>query len=239
MDIIAWNIQWGGKSRLDAIESVLVDRAADIIVLGEYVRGATEPLIERLSCGGWTHHVVPDPPAKRGGVAIVSRVPLETRPSPQGMSETYRYAAVGIPSVNLELRGVYAPLQGDPYQEFWETLLQSLESEADKPVVLLGDLNACIPLVDTPASSLFSAKYFKRLPAAGYTDLWRATNDSVAEICTWQGQTHPYRLDHAFGTASAAARVSHCAYDHSVRLAGHSDHSMLLLSVDSDDSAVV
>ncbi|MBN1461442.1 MAG: endonuclease/exonuclease/phosphatase family protein [Armatimonadetes bacterium] len=239
MDIIAWNIQWGGKSRLDAIESELVARSPDVIVLGEYVRGATEPLIERLSIRGWVHHSIPDPPERRGGASIVSRLPLEVRSAPQGMGEVYRYAAVGIPSANLELRGVYAPLQGDPYQEFWETLLKSLAAESDEPVLLLGDLNACTPRIDTPALSLFSARYFKRLPDVGYKDLWRAMNDADADICTWQGQTHPYRLDHAFGTATLAERVRSCIYDHSVRLAGHSDHSMLVLSVDSGDTAVV
>lgn len=236
MDIIAWNIQWGGGSRLDAIESELVGRDPDVIVLGEYVRGASEPLIERLSTHGWRHQVIPNPPERRGGVCIVSRLPLEARSAPQGMGEVYRYAAVGIPSANLEVRGVYAPLQGDPHREFWEALLQSLAAESDRPVVLLGDLNACTPRIDTPASALFSAKYFRRLPASGYTDLWRARNNLDADTCTWQGRTHPYRLDHAFGAASVVERVRSCSYDHSVRLAGHSDHSMLLLSIDSSDA---
>ncbi|MDI6902096.1 MAG: endonuclease/exonuclease/phosphatase family protein [Anaerosomatales bacterium] len=191
MDIIAWNIQWGGKSRLDAIESELVKRSPDVIVLGEYVRGATGPLIDRLSAHGWVHHLIPDPPERRGGVAIVSRLPFECQPAPAGISEVYRYAAVRIPSAGIELRGIYAPLQGDPYQEFWESLLESLAAESDGPVLVLGDLNACLPHVDTRASSLFSARYFKRLPASGYTDLWRSLNDSDADICTWQGQTHP------------------------------------------------
>lgn len=118
---------------------------------------------------------------------------------------------------------------------FWEALLESLEGESESPVLMLGDLNACLPRVDTTATaSLFSAKYFKRLASCGYTDMWRTMNDSTADICTWQGSAHPYRLDHAFGTASIVPRVRSCAYDHSVRLAGLSDHSLLSISIDVD-----
>jgi exonuclease III len=234
MDVISWNIQWGGGSRLDAIASVLEDRSPDVIVLGEYVRGATEPLIKRLARSGWCYEALSDPPERRGGVAIVSRIPLEQRPTPEAMTERFRYIGVGVPAVGLELRGIYAPLQGDPYGEFWEALLASLSDETDSPVLLVGDLNACHPGVDTPARSLFSARYFKRLPAAGYVDLWRAGNDSTAEMCTWEGRTHPYRLDHAFGTPALAGRVVSCSYDHTVRERGLSDHSLLTVRVDCD-----
>ena len=232
MDIIAWNIKRGGRFHRDAIASELITRSPDVIVLGEFVCGTTEPLIECLAAAGWIHNVIPDPPGRRGGVAIVSRLSLDVRHPPSNMSDHFRYAAVGIPFAHLELRGVYAPLNADPYCEFWEALLKSLEGESESPVLLLGDLNACLPRVDTTSTtSLFSAKYFKRLPACGYNDLWRMMNDSTADICTWQGPRHPYRLDHAFGTASVVPRVRSCRYDHSVRLAGLSDHSLLSISI--------
>ena len=159
MDIIAWNIQGGGGSRMNDIESELIRRQPDVIVLGEYVHGRSERLINNLSVAGWIHHVIPNPPKSRGGVAIVSRLPLEPRTAPTTMSESFRYAAVGIPCIGLELRGIYAPLNDDPYHDFWNALLDSLSAESEKQVLLLGDLNAALPKIDTPSTtSLFSTK---------------------------------------------------------------------------------
>lgn len=76
MHIIAWNIWMGGGSRIGEIFHFLAGRDADVLVLGEFQRGTTEPLIHRLQDAGWTHAAVSDPPGRTGGVAIISKTEL-------------------------------------------------------------------------------------------------------------------------------------------------------------------
>ncbi len=68
---------------------------------------------------------------------------------------------------------MYAPLHREPYPEFWEAVLASVTSEADQRVLVIGDFNAGQSLVDSPATDVLASHYFCRLPACGYTDLWR------------------------------------------------------------------
>lgn len=142
--------------------------------------GTSEELIEHLRRSGWLHWSLPKPPGLRGGIAIGSRVPHEVRPNLVGISEPFRYCAVGFPSSGIELRGVYAPLENDPHDEFWDALLSSLSNERDDRVLLLGDLNACALGSDTSAARLFSMKHFDRIPDTGFVDLWREVHGPTA-----------------------------------------------------------
>lgn len=232
MKIVSWNIRLGGGSRIDAVADRLIRSNGDILIIGEYMKKASEPLIKKLSLAGWPYSVLPDTPDRRGGVAVLSREPIERLRTPAAMSEGYRYISVAAPLAGLELRAVYAPLQNDPFQEFWEGLLGDLNAASTKPVLLIGDLNSGLPKVDTNSSTLFCSEYFCQLPSSGYTDLWRHMNDAQAEWCTWMGPVHPYRLDHAFGSAAIVNRLRGCSYDHSVRLDKTSDHSLLSVQLE-------
>lgn len=143
----------------------------------------------------------------------------------------YRYLPVAVSGADVELRAVYAPLRNDPYAEFWKTLLDDIEREAQAPTLLIGDLNSGLPLIDTTARTLFCSRYFRLLPERGYVDLRRSLHGMDARACTWQGKVNQYRLDHAFGTQQVIGRLEACDYDHSVREAGVSDHSMLSLEL--------
>ena len=125
---------------------------------------------------------------------------------------------------------MYSPLEDDPHEEFWDALLTSLSQESDGRVLLLGDLNACALGLDTPASRLFSAKHFDRIPETGFIDLWREVPEATA--CTWAGSVNPFRLDHAFGTSAIVGGLINCDYDHSVRENGLSDHFLLEATLD-------
>lgn len=230
MEILAWNIRSGGGVRSHAIAAELIRRDPDVIVVGEYQTGTSARLMHELEEAGWAHQVRPDPPGRYGGVAVLSKSQLVVRPLPASLLPfAFRFVAVGVPAWGLELRAVYAPLHKDPYAEFWDAMLASLESESDGQVLMVGDLNTGRSHVDAPVPNFFCSSYFSELPSRGYTDLWREMHGPDAREYTWLGRVNPYRLDHAFGTAPLRSRLRACSYDHAVRESGLSDHSLLLV----------
>jgi len=241
VNIVAWNIQGGGGRRVGAIADELIRRDADVFVIGEYVRGKSEPLVERLADEGWVHAELPEPPDRYGGVAVISRHVLKRLDPLSGMGEQadYRHVGVGIAGTGMEIRAVYGPLHKDPYRLFWESLLGDLSEQADRPTLVIGDFNAGMPRTDNEASTFFCSRYFEQFPGIGYTDLWRRSNGADAREHTWEcrrdGTVFPHRLDHAFGSPTVTSRLRACHYDHAVRRAKLSDHS--LLTVELDDAA--
>lgn len=232
MHVIAWNIWHGGGRRSSAIADELVRRNADVFVLGEYQRGRTEPLIALLGAAGWEHVSLTDPPGKYGGLAIVSKIPLEPRAVTSDFgTEEFRYQTVVLRGTDLEICGVYGPLTNDPYQAFWDAMVEDLRVASERPVLVVGDFNSGARGVDSPAPTLFCSQNFARLGSCGYVDLWRQVHGAEAREYTWKGRAHPYRLDHAFGSPVVARRVRGCSYDHSVRERGLSDHSLLSIEL--------
>lgn len=241
MKIVAWNIQGGGGKRISGIASKLIEYAADVVVLGEYIPGRSDPLIDLMSSAGWVHQVLPEPPERYGGVAVVSRVALEPLEdtSDLGPQAHFRHIGVTLLDAGIQLRGIYGPLHADPYDAFWEGLQASLNSQRHLPVLVMGDFNSGSPLFDTPGTKLFCSHHFNRLSEAGYTDLWRRIHGCEACEYTWQcsrkGEIFPFRLDHAFGSQKVVDRLDACKYDHEVRLSKLSDHSLLSVEVSSRD----
>ncbi len=130
MEIIAWNIRWGGQDRLSKVARVIRERDPDVVVLTEYQPRGSAPLLADLAAAGWLHQLPTEPPERRGGVAIASKMPLVPRPRPSALEPfASRYLPVGIPEANLELRAIYAPLEDEPYDEYWAAVLDALASE--------------------------------------------------------------------------------------------------------------
>jgi len=235
--IASWNIQGGGGSRLRAIADELIRTDADVYVIGEYMCGRSESLLTRLADAGWSHTLLPSPPRGYGGVAVVSRLPMEAIDSSIEMGDqaAYRHIALRLPSTGLQVRAVYGPLHKQPYQQFWDSLLADLAAHVDEPVLVIGDFNSGMPKTDTEASTLFCSRYFGQLPGIGYTDLWREVNGADAREYTWEctqkGAVFQFRLDHAFGSPTLAGHLQGCEYDHTVRRSKLSDHSLLTVSV--------
>ena len=228
MLIVSWNIQFGGRNRLTAIAEELIRRSPDIIVLGEHMTATTPPLLEQLGEAGWVHRAVTEPPERWGGVAVLSKHDLIVRPLPPGLeSFGFRYQAVGVPALDLEVRGIYAPLENKECHDFWESALAALGSESGMPVLVVGDLNTGSGGIDSPSPRVPSEKYFRQIHERGFIDLWRQVHGAEAKEHTWEGTVNPYRLDHAFGSPAVSRRLVSCSYDHPVREAELSDHSLL------------
>lgn len=232
MRVLAWNILRGGRGRSERIVEAIRGHSPEVIVLSEYQAAGSARIVESLREGGWTHLATTSQSSREGGLAVLSATPLEARARPRALRDLERhYLAVRIPAHGLELRAIYGPLHRAAFAHYWAGLLSSLRSARSAHVLVVGDFNSGSPRNDSTSVGVFSGKFFDQLPAMGFTDLWRAKRGEDAREHTWEGAKHPYRLDHAFGTASIAARVSDCAYSHEERGAAVSDHSILLVDL--------
>lgn len=228
MHILSWNIRYGGQDRRGRIAAAIRKQDPEVVVLSEFQTGASKELLEDLATDGWCHQITTEPPSRRGGLAVVSTVPVLRRSQPTALAGyAFRYLPFEVPSAMLEVRAIYAPLHREPYPEFWTAVLASASAEAGQPVIVIGDFNAGQSLIDSPAADVLASSYFCRLPTCGYTDLWRHGRDAAYLEPTWLGPVNPYRLDHAFGSASVLSRLASCTYNHLVRESGDSDHSSM------------
>jgi exonuclease III len=234
MKLALWNVQTGAGDRCGTLAAGLRADAPDAVVLNEYHPGRTEPLIDELRQHGWRHVALSTPPPHCGGVAVCSRLPMRVRETPVDL------AAMGHRCIIAEIQGgadvvlwaVYAPYAGDDVAPFWRTLHDGLSVDLGADTLLVGDLNAGMPGADIPNNAeLAGTPFFRRLAEIGYTDLWRQAHGERAREYTWHGEKYPYRIDHAFGSPGAAARMRSCEYRHEDTRPRASDHSRLVLQL--------
>jgi exonuclease III len=232
MRILNWNIKWGGQDRVRRISHAIRERKPDVVFLTEYQPRGSAPLLGELAAAGWVYQVLSSPPPRRGGVAIVSRMPVISKAPPTDLTPfAARYVGVTVPDAGIDVRGVYGLLEKEPYNEFWSALLNSLERDAKDSVIVVGDFNTGESELDAPRPNFYCSEYFCALPKRGFTDLWRHKRGREAREYTWNGRKNPYRLDHAFGTASVVARLQSCDYSHKERDSGISDHALMLVEL--------
>jgi len=95
----------------------------------------------------------------------------------------------------------------------------------------IGDFNTCRAYVDEPGAIDVMAHFMDSMDAIGFCDLWRHRYPDGREFTWYSHRGNGFRIDHAFLSPSLAARAGVIRYSHEERLAGLSDHSVLLLDL--------
>lgn len=233
---VSFNVQWGGgdeptgTSRILAIARALERHEPDVVALTEYVPRISGGIIDRLGEAGYVSQALTTPRHPYGGVAILSRWPLESFVLPSDLTPfAHRVLPVRIPALSTTLVGLYAPYQ-QPADEFWRVTLTWLATIRDDRVLVMGDLNTGASEVDMRNKAFFCSQHFARFPDAGYSDLWRRQHGSEAREYTWFHETGSgFRIDHALATAAFTDTVGDCRYSHSERDPAVSDHSLMIV----------
>jgi exonuclease III len=228
--LLAWNIRQGGGSRLVGIIDAIARHDADVLVLSEYRGGdSAERLRTALATLGYRYVTKLAPPPHRTGVLIASRrrfggqralcLPLE---------EPWRLVEVDLGA--LRLTGVYMPnlLKKVPY---WQALVTAFAVRADGDAVAIGDFNTCRAYVDESGALDTTAYFMDSMDRIGFRDLWRHRYPDGREYSWYSHRGNGFRIDHAFLSPGLAARAGPVRYSHEERLAGLSDHSVLLLDL--------
>jgi exodeoxyribonuclease-3 len=228
--LLAWNIRQGGGSRLAGIVAALVRHDADVLVLSEYRGGdSAERLRAALAFAGYHHVTELVPPPQRTGVLIAARRGFSTHGALcTDVSEPYRLVDVDLGTVRLT--GVYMPnlLKKVPY---WQALVDAFATRVDDDTLAIGDFNTCRAYVDEPGAIDATAHFMESVEAIGFQDLWRHRYPDGREYSWYSHRGNGFRIDHAFLSPGLAARAGAVRYSHEERLAGLSDHSVLLLEL--------
>ena len=256
--VLTWNVA-GRLSRLDEQADRVLGHDADVVCLQEVIPNALPRWTERLQSARYAiaaSAVAPDAPrVNRLGVLIASRHPIVFAGPPVAVPWPERLLAADVepPAWPQPLRVVtlHAPLSAREEHVKIRTLedvhanLAALP--ADARALLCGDLNT--PQYEDRDGTIqtFAQTRTGRLRPdrgerhdraersivsgpRGWRDAFRALHGYEARDRSWKSGRHPgYRLDHIL-IAPALTAVA-CAYDHSLREDGLSDHSALVATI--------
>ena len=230
MRLFAWNIRQGGGTRLAAIIEAILRHDADVLVLSEYRGGdAARRLKEALARAGYPHVTTPVPPPGKTGVLVATRRRFRAHAAlDDALPEPYRLVHVEIGK--LSLCGVYMPnlMAKVPY---WEAVVAGLTMRLDGHALAIGDFNTCRAYVDEPGAIDKCAYFMDRVVELGFCDFWRHRYPEGREFSWYSHRGNGFRIDHAFLSPALAKRARAIRYSHEERLAGLSDHSVLILDL--------
>lgn len=193
MKLLSWNIRHGGGKRTHEIVSAICNHDPDVVALSEYRTAPGVSLYRMLAGEGWTHVESTTPSGRDNGICVVSRTPLQRRPSPPVPPENaVRWLDADLPAFGfgvgvLHIVGSAPKLnerRGDAKARFWEAVLSTAQTRHDTPFIFIGDFNTGAHCIDEAGATFFCAEHFGRMTALGWTDLWRAFNTNATEY-TW------------------------------------------------------
>lgn len=228
--VVTLNIRHGGRKFGDALTARLLGYDADILVVTEFRANDTGArLITQLErCGYVTSHPGAEP--KQNTVLIASRSPID-----RSWAFSDELDARHLWCVDLDgtaICGVYMP-QDTAKLPYWEALIDRARRNGIN--LLVGDFNTGNNDLDKdPKGTKFIGPEMPaRLVDSGFIDVWRSMHPDIREY-SWFSRPgdNGFRLDYAFSTPEIAQRVTTCEFDHDPRLAGETDHSALVVSLE-------
>lgn len=230
MKILSWNIRQGGGSRVLMILDVLNAENPDIIALNEWQNNKSGLQLQMgLLRLGYIYQVVPAAKPNINSAFIASRYPCSSTIY-NNIDDEYSANVVTAKYEAFDLHSVYFPHKKK--HRLLDFFLQ-LESES-KPQIIVGDYNTGINGVDQKGDSFWYESDFKALLSKGYVDAFRHVNGAILEYSWYSHQSNGYRYDHTLVSSDIVPLVGNCSYLHQYREAKISDHSPMLLFLQTD-----
>jgi exonuclease III len=233
--MLSWNIRQGGGRRLGDIVAAINGYSPDVVVLNEVRARTASTLCAQLSDAGLAFREHTNPARFESGTLVAARTPLRRLPR-RGPSKLLQHGLLEVELANECVIGaVYGPMVTPKHRPFWNRLVRHATANVSASYLLIGDFNTCEAGVDAYKKPLAGSDQFVAIRDAGYVDLWRRTNSTMEY--TWfsfgrGGVTlNGFRIDHALASPSLANRVTGCRYAHVERENRLSDHSLLVLHV--------
>jgi exodeoxyribonuclease-3 len=238
--VVALNVQHGGGRRTGAIADAILAAEPDVVVLSEFHASPTGfMLLKQLAEAGLSEHVHGQPTATDypNTVAIASRLPLTNAVFPLAESSTNRHRVLEVDVGGLTLGAVYFSL-GKLKVAFWrDEFLPYAASRIERLCLLVGDWNSGRHYLDEAGATLYGAAEFELMTDTGWVDAWRSLRPDGREYTWYSGQGNGFRLDHAFLSPLLVPRLVSSAYRHETRTPGVSDHSALVVELQTADGA--
>ena len=239
MRIAAWNM--GHQTREAPISSRLVDALAhidaDVLTLNEFVDGESRrPLHLMLKSLGFGHVLVSQRHGVHNQVLVASRHPLSvgdipppTVPTNPGSAESnFLHVQLKRQGCSVDVLAVRAPAYKSvaETQSYWKQLRDIAFANIERPLVLIGDLNADPDNARSPGGA-----YLREMEARGF-----AIPRAEGAWSFWRGS----RIDHAvLAPGLTARRASYLTTIGDWNVASSdkstciSDHAALLIDLSS------
>jgi exodeoxyribonuclease-3 len=251
--IASWNVN-SIRARLDHVTTWLKDNEPDILLLQE-LKGTDFPY-EVFEQAGYRSTAV----TQKGynGVAIVSRLPIETVSTTLPGDETDSHARFLETTIaGIRIVDIYLP-NGNPvgtekftYKLSWlDRLYRQMKVwlDSDIPTLVGGDFNIIPEDIDChkPASWKLDALFqpesrtaYRDLLGLGYTDAFRTLHpDATGQFTFWDyfrqafDHNRGIRIDHFLLSPALAPRLEQCEIDRSPRaLLKPSDHTPIIVTL--------
>lgn len=236
LKLLSWNILHGGGKRARSILEAIEAESPDIVTLQEFRNGASRAeMVDGLSAMGLEHQRVPETSSNRDNTVIIaSKFPFESSIFPNNISADNGANVIQATfkgPIALNLFAVHLPHK-QKQLPYFEALLDLPKTFSSQSSIIIGDFNCGIPFEDSETKSFYATHLFQQLLRDGWVDAWRSRNQKKREF-TWIStkQQNGFRYDHALVSADVDQKISNIRYQHDVRLARISDHSMMLVDI--------
>jgi exodeoxyribonuclease-3 len=232
--LVCLNLRAGGGRRAGALCEYLASLAPDLAVLTEWRQGPAGAQFQAWAGALGLHHATLNDGGTANGVMIVARAPFKVT------SVTPRTGATGAVALarfaELSVLACYFPSMKEK-APFFDTATAAALRHQRRKFILLGDLNTGNQLADRePAGVRYHcADQFDAFSRDHrLIDLWRHSQGEAREWSWHSHRQNGFRLDHAFANrAFVKAHRPHCAYDHTPRMTGLSDHSAVVIDLNA------
>lgn len=246
--LLAVNLRAGGNATtIPPIVRRALHDDASTIVFSEYRDNAAGSLLRReTERFGFVHQAF-TPSGRGNGVLVVSDEPFNAVPNPFGLAEDeYPNAILKAAFEDLELYGVYLPGQDRkrPYLRYLISLARRC-NEAGTAALCMGDLNSGRNETDIEVN-VRSGKLLDEFSTAGlygelealWTEAWAYLHPNEYEFSWYPFRKDPdytsrsgWRIDKAFLSPKALARLECAEYDHAFWMDRLTDHSGLIVGL--------
>jgi len=233
MRLVTLNLRHGGGRRMPALLEALLGHVPDVLVLTEHRHNAASTLLrEGLSAAGLRHQIASHDGPRVNHLLVASRRPLEAAPQLCLGFDRQRLLTVRVDSLRLvaaHLPNLRAKL---PH---WKALLRLASSGGRTPTVYVGDFNTGhnVRDVEDGPFPFTASEQMEALLARGWLDAWRHMHPRTREFTWFSHRSRGFRLDHAFLSPACAPRLRAAWFDHAVRETGATDHSALIVDLQS------
>lgn len=128
---------------------------------------------------------------------------------------------------------VHVPVNGypEPRDAYQQTAIQHCRAQSAAAHVFIGDMNST-SASDPAPNAVRDSKWLVEIEALGWRDAWKMANPETAEYSWYSTAMNGFRVDQAWLSPPLVHRLVGARLEHPCRIAGLSDHSMLIVDVD-------